>query len=318
MSRAGIAFVIITSLCVSACQKNNISPSKSALISSNDTLITDTLIGDTSVFDTLSYGDTIYSASVTGTERRIYPVVRPAKPGYFMASLPGLDIDSITGRINISKSESGLRYEVFYVSAAKEFIASTTITISGVDYQDRIYDLSSGLPEDQYAAPIFNMTPGAPLPCTYTGNGALCKFDETDINGDNIPDYIGANNSKLIIDTLTGIIDLKKSLAAGVFGPVPPGSTPMFLNGRKKDVTIYYRLGDGNTRTLKKITIRLVYYQSKALIPESMQLEINSRNQRYLLQPGSAASTDDDLLTLAYYYYSTPKRPPLIVLVSGY
>jgi hypothetical protein len=313
MSRAGIAILFVTFLCVLACQKNNISTSESAFIASNDTLITDTLINDTSVFDTLSYGDTIFSASIIGNERRIYPVIRPGKPGYFMASLPGLDIDSITGRINISRSESGLRYEVFYVSQAKTIIASTSITITGVDYQDRIYDLNSASPEQQFAVPIYNMSPGLPLPCA--SGISDCKFDETDLNGDLIPDIIGARNSKLVIDTASGVIDLKKTLDAGIFG-APPLGNPAALNGRKKDVTIYYRLKDGNTRSLKKITIRLVYYQSRALIPESMQLEINNRNQRYVLQPGSSASSGDDLLALAYYY-STPKRPPLIVIVSS-
>jgi len=267
--------------------------------------------------DTLSYGDTLFSASVTGNEKKIIPLIRPSKPGYFAASSPGLELDSATGRINLSKSESGLRYEVYYLSFNKDVIASTSITVSGIDYQDGIYDLSSDAPEQQFVAPIYDMSPGAPLPCN-NGNGQLCKFDETDLNGDNIADYIGANNSKLIVDTSTGVIDLKKSLEAGVFGPVPPGSGLSFLNGRKKDVTIYYRLSDSNTRTLKKITLRLVYFQSRALVPESMQLEIDSRNKRYLLEPGSAASGSDvDQLTLSYYYYSTPKRPPLIVIVSG-
>jgi hypothetical protein len=314
MSRAGIAILFVTFLCELACQKNNISTSESAFIASNDTLIADTLVNDTSAFDTLSYGDTIFSASVIGNEKRIYPVIRPGKPGYFMANLPGLDIDSITGRINISRSESGLRYEVFYVSQTKTILASTSITITGIDYQDRIYDLSSGSPEQQFAVPIYNMSPGLPMPCA-TG-ASDCKFDETDLNGDLTPDIIGARNSKLAIDTASGIIDLKKSLEAGIFG-APALGNPAALNGRKKDVTIYYRLKDGNTRSLKKITIRLVYYQSVALIPESMQLEINSRNQRYVLEPGSASSSGDDLLTLAYYYYSTPKRPPLIVIVSS-
>jgi hypothetical protein len=313
MRRAGYAFSAIAFLFVLACQKSNLSSSESlAFISLNDTLINSAL-----VTDTLSYGDSVFSASVVGTEKRILPTIRPLQPGRFAASLPGLDLDTITGRINISRSESGLRYQVYYLSPTNKLIASTSVTIAGIDYQDRIYDLSSNAPEEQFATPIYNMRPGTPLPCSYIGTSNLCKFDETDINGDYIPDYIGANNSKLIIDTLTGVIDLKKSLAAGVFGPVLPGTSPTILNGRKKDVTIYYRLGDGDTRMLKKITVRLVYFQSRALIPASMQLEIDSRNQRYLLMPGSASSSGDDYFARLTDYYSTPKRPPLIVIVSG-
>lgn len=306
MSRAGIAFGAISFLLILACQKNNLSSSESRnSVTSKDVLLT----------DSLSYGDSVFSASVTGLDRRVSPLTRPSQPGYFIANLPGLDLDSASGRINLSKSESGLRYEVYYVSFEKQVIAATSVTVSGIDYKDSIYDLSDTA-EEQFAAPIYNMDPTANLPCNNLENGSVCKFDETDINGDNVPEYTGANNSKLIIDTTTGSIDLKKSLAAGVFGPVPPGTTSTFLNGRRKDVTIYYRLGDSNTRTLKKITVRLVYFQSRAMIPESMQLEINSRNKRYTFQPGSAASSGDDITSLTYYY-STPKRPPLIVIVSG-
>ena len=93
------------------------------------------------------------------------------------------------------------------------------------------------------------------------------------------------------------------------------------MNGRKKDVSIYYGLSDGATRTLKRITVRLVYYQSKAMIPESMTLEINSRNQRYQTNAITAngGSGSNSLTSLIYYTTTTlkPKRPPLIVIVSG-
>jgi hypothetical protein len=307
MSRAGIAYVSIAFLFLLACQKNNLSNSESDFTSSNDILLAD------SQSNRLSYGDSVFSASVVGTEKLICPVSRPSQPGYF-ASGPGLDLDSITGRINVSESESGLRYRVYYLSKANQPIDSTTITISGIDYKDRIYYVASGTAEERFVAPVYNMTPSLPLPCANAGDNPGCKFDETDLNGDHIPDITGANSNKLIIDTATGIIDLKQSLDAGLFGP-PAGPNPA-INGRRKDITIYYRLNDSDTRTLKKITVRLVYFQSRALIPESMQLEISSRSQSYLVQPGSAASSGDDLTSLLYYY-STPKRPPLIVIVSG-
>ena len=231
MSRAAIAYVLFFLLCIIACQKNNLSTSKSAFTSSNDVLLSD------SQANFLSYGDSIFSASVVGNEKKILPVSKPFQPGYFAANLPGLDLDSASGRINISKSESGLRYRVYYLSLDNQPIDSTIIVISGVDYQDRIYDLSSSAPEEQVAVPIFDMSPGLPLPCT-SGNGPGCKFDETDLNGDNLPDVVGANNSKLVIDTASGVIDLKKSLDAGIFG-APVAANPAAMNGRKKDVSIY-------------------------------------------------------------------------------
>src|SRR5690349_3770681 len=114
MSRAGIAFGLLAFLFILACQKSDLSTSVSTVFSSNDTLLNDTLLNDTLLIDSpsirLSYGDSIFSASVTGNEKRVFPVSKPGQPGFFAANLPGLDLDSITGRINLSKSESGLRY----------------------------------------------------------------------------------------------------------------------------------------------------------------------------------------------------------------
>ena len=87
------------------------------------------------------------------------------------------------------------------------------------------------------------------------------------------------------------------------------------VNGKRKDVTFFYRLNDGSNRVLNKITLRLVYYQSKALIPESMSLEINSRNDRY--QVLGTTTTETGLLTYYTTTYYKPKRPPLIVIVSS-
>lgn len=300
MSRAVIAITIIASVFVFACQKKDTaSPVAGPLGFLNNIILS----------DSLSYDDSIFYTSVTGSEKNVFPVSRPSENGYFAANIPGLDIDSVTGRINISKSESGIRYLVYYLSPSNQPLYSTPVTISGIDYQDRIYDISSNDPENEMAMPIYNMTHGLPVPCSNSNSGQGCRFDETDFNNDGIEDSPGANRNKLIVDVNNGSINLKESFLAGVFGL-------NLFNGKKKDVTIYYRLDDGSNRTLNKITIRLVYFQSRAFIPESMTLEINSRNERYQ-QIGTTSSTEFG--TLLYYTTTTtkPKRPPLIVIVSG-
>jgi hypothetical protein len=299
MSRAVIAVAILIIFFIAACQKkDSSSPSALAISTSNNDLVT----------GQLSYGDSIFYTSVTGTDKRVYPVSRPADSGYFASSLPGLDLDSLTGRINITKSESGLRYVVYFLSYNNQPLDSTVVIISGIDYADHVYNVGSGAPEDQFALPVYNMAPGLPIPCS-DSSGRGCKFDETDFNDDSIEDIPGANRNKLIVDKNNGTIDLAKSFEAGVFGQY-------LFNGRKKDVSIYYRLNDGSSRTLNKITIRLVYFRSAAMIPESMMLEINSRNQRY---QQNGPTTETQFGTLLYYTtYSRPKRPPLIVIVSSY
>ena len=297
MGRAGIAICIISSVIVFACQKKD---------TASRGEVSSTSLNNVTLSNTLSYGDSLFYTSVTGAEKIVFPVSKPSETGYFASSLPGLHLDSATGRINISRSESGLRYIVYYLSTQNQLIASATVTISGIDYQDRIYDISSNESGNQVAVPIYNMTPGLGLPCTNL-SGQVCIFDETDFNNDGIEDIPGANRNKLAVDVNNGSINLKESFMAGVFGP-------FLFNGKRKDVTIYYRLDDGSNMALNKITIRLVYFRSRAFIPESMSLEINSRNERY--QQITSASTAFG--TLLYYTTTTkPKRPPLIVIVSG-
>ena len=149
--------------------------------------------------------------------------------------------------------------------------------------------------------PIYNMAISMGVPDS-------SEFDETYINADTIEDVPGAVRNKLMVNKKDGTINLKESFEAGVFGVAP-------VNGKRKDVTFFYRLNDGSNRVLNKITLRLVYYQSKALIPESMSLEINSRNDRY--QVLGTTTTETGLLTYYTTTYYKPKRPPLIVIVSS-
>ena len=299
MIRAGLTVGTFAFLFVLACQKKDTASSEALSMSS---------LNHIELTNELTYSDSIFYPSGIGTGKIISPISKPVDSGYFAASLPGLELDSATGRINTSRSESGLRYMVYYLSMKNEPIDSTPVTISGIDYTDHVYDFSQDTSAEQLAIPVYNMNPDLPLPCNNGGNGQGCKFDETDLNYDGLEDIPGANRNKLFVDVTNGTIDLKKSLNAGVFGLNP-------FNGKRKDVMIYYRLNDGSGRVLNKITVRLVYFRSRAMIPESMLLEINSRNTRYQ-QNGI---TSDVTSSLSYYTTTTtkPKRPPLIVIVSG-
>ncbi len=290
MMRAGLAICSTVLLFLIACQKKDSTLSEASSVAS---------LNDATLPGTLSYGDSIFYTALTGTSKVIFPLSKPADSGFFASNLPGIELDSASGRINVSRSETGLRYKVYYVSLLSyQPIDSTSITISGIDYKDGVYDISSS---DTTAFPIYNMVTEASIP-------ENSEFDETDLNNDNIEDIPGANRNKLMVNTHDGTINLKESFLKGVFGPT-------LFNGKKKDITIFYRLNDGSNRVLNKITIRLVYFQSRALIPESMSLEINSRNDRY--QVLGTTTTETGLLTYYTTTYYKPKRPPLIVIVSS-
>lgn len=290
MMRAGIAIGTFAIFFFIACQKKD---STSTETSSLTTLNNITFEGP------LSYGDSIFYPTFTGPTKMVFPISKPADSGFFASDIPGIELDSATGKINLAKSESGLRYKVYYVSLLSyQPIDSTSITISGIDYKDAIYDISGA---DTLASPVYNMSDSLVIP-------ANSEFDETYINTDTIEDIPGANRNKLIVNRIDGTINLKESFDAGVFGLLPS-------NGKKKDVTFLYRLNDGSNRVLNKITIRLVYFQSRAFIPESMLLEINSRNERYEVL--GTTSPETDMLTYYTTTYYKPKRPPLIVIVSS-
>ena len=201
MMRAGFAICSTVLLFLIACQKKDSTLSEASSVAS---------LNDATLPSTLSYGDSIFYTALTGTSKVIFPLSKPADSGFFASNLPGIELDSASGRINVSRSETGLRYKVYYVSLLSyQPIDSTSITISGIDYKDGVYDISSS---DTTAFPIYNMVTEASIP-------ENSEFDETDLNNDNIEDIPGANRNKLMVNTHDGTINLKESFLKGVFGP---------------------------------------------------------------------------------------------------
>ena len=115
---------------------------------------------------------------------------------------------------------------------------------------------------DTLATPFFNADPNISSVCDpsdesdYPGNGNgggndKCEFDDgsDDDNGngsaDEPPPGQRANDQKVRVRTKSGVINLKKTLGDGAFGPNPQ-------NGDRKEVTIYYRLNDCSSKSLQK------------------------------------------------------------------
>ena len=282
----------------------------------------------------LSYGDTIFYLKNQHVDYSILPFSKPNTPGYFKANPLGLVLDSITGRINVTQSETGLRYKVYYLSPTDERIDSVKLVISGIDYADGIYELRSTPVAYDTAFPIYNARPKLPLPCPSDDDDdddddggddddQDCVFDETDLNNDGNDDVPGVIQDKLLIDIKQGTIDLEASFHAGVFGSSDPA------NGVTKDFTLYYRLNDSSNRALNKIIVRLYHFKKRSDIPHWLLNELNNKNNlaaeinsgvsfyndtpnslsgNSIQSPSSANSTTSVV--------SKPKRPPLIIIVS--
>ncbi|MGZ5247800.1 MAG: hypothetical protein ACXWCR_11885, partial [Flavitalea sp.] len=228
----------------------------------------------------LSYGDTLFYLKNQLGNYFILPKTKPAGTGVFKSIPLGLVINSTTGRINITQSETGIRYKIYYVAPNGNILDSVKLVISGIDYKDAIYEIARTPNAYDTAFPIYNARPGLKLPC---GDGDddddddddddnQCVFDETDLNNDGNDDIAGVIQDKLLVDIKNGTIDVEASFHAGIFGSSNPA------NGVNKDFTFYYRIQDASNRALNKITVRVYHYKRKRDIPKSLLDTLNLRN----------------------------------------
>jgi hypothetical protein len=264
----------------------------------------------------LSYGDSIFYYKNQTAPYTVLPISKPATSGYFKAIPLGLSLDSVTGRINVMQSVSGVRYKIFYLSSATKLpVDSVKIVISGIDYADGIYEIARTANRYDTAFPIYNARPQLALPCgddDEDDDGDLddddneCIFDETDLNDDGNDDIAGVNQDKLLVDKKKGFIDVEASYHAGVFG-----SSSNVPNGVTKDFTYYYRLQDSSNLALQQITVRLYHYKRYADIPQWLLNELGKRNN-YLANINSREFEAGRIIN----YFA--KRPPLIIVVSSY
>ncbi len=199
-------------------------------------------------------------------------------PGKYFALPQGLVIDEATGAINVSKSECGARYMVGFVKSGSSDTCFKELIIGGVNYVDSIYVLSNN---DTLAIPYFNADPSGTPFCDASddndyppkGSGSSnannkCEFDNE------LPPGQRANDQHVKVRTISGIINLKRSLDEGMFGATPK-------NGDSKDVTIYYRLSDCSNKALQKIKVRLIYYDKKSSIPQNLINDVKSKRNDF-------------------------------------
>lgn len=231
------------------------------------------------------YGDTIiFPQPTSGSDYIVTPVNNPG-PGKYLSWPVGMVLDSTTGAIDVTASETGLMYVIGYVKAGTSDTCLSTLIIGGASYADSIYILSEGQTQ---AVPYFDANPDYLSLCS-SGNG--CSFDVTG----------SAAKAKVIVDKSTGVIDLEKTLngtglLGGAFGLLP-------LNGQTVTTTIYYRLNDPSNDALQSINVQLVYYADKSLINSLLLSTVLSRLDNLLL--GTEISS------------TTNPRPPLIVIVRN-
>ncbi|MBS1600679.1 MAG: hypothetical protein JST75_20825 [Bacteroidetes bacterium] len=232
------------------------------------------------------YGDSIIFPQPTANDYIVSSINNPGSGKYF--SWPaGMVIDSLTGAINVTKSETGLRYAIGFVKNGTTDTCMQNLIIGGAAYMDSVYVLADN---QTTSSPYFDANPfQAPVCDGSNVSGSGCQFDITN----------DAKNKKIIVDKNTGVIDLKKTLdgtllgLGGAFGLIP-------ADGQIVETTIYYRLNDASNNALQHITVQLMYFNSKSSINtglvNSLLLKVNN------------------VLTGNLISKTTNPRPPLIII----
>lgn len=240
------------------------------------------------------YGDSIiYAQPKVGGDFFVQPINNIGVEGTYLSWPDGLLINHATGAINVSQSETGVRYKIGFIKKGSTDTCVNQLIVGGMTYLDAIYVLDQN---DTLARPIFNANPALVSICDGSGDNDYpdsnatgnnkCSFDEA------APGQ-KANDQKLRVRTRSGIINLKKSLADGLFGPV-------LKNGDFKRVPIQYRLNDGSNQAVQTITVQVMYYDKVSSIPASLQQEVTGKRTNML----------------SYQIVNGKPRPPYLVIAG--
>ena len=229
------------------------------------------VVNSTTCANAPNYGDSIvYLKPKKSGDFFVVPVNNNGVNGTYFSWPEGLKLNKNTGAINLSQSETGVRYNIAFIKKGTTDTCVSQLIVGGITYLDAVYDLKKN---DTLAKPVFNADPFTSPVCDASddtdypdnnGNGNnKCVFDD-DSPGQR------ANDKKLRVRTKSGIINLRKSVEDGLFGKNPK-------NGDSKMVQIRYNLNDASRKANQKISVQLVYYENVSDIPSQMQKDIDGK-----------------------------------------
>ena len=288
------AAIVLLFICgIIACSKENTATNKS-------TAFTNSNISIASVCDRFAYPDTIFYPKTSSTDYIVKPLhIQDGKYGSFPDVMK---IDRNSGAINITKSETGLKYIVWFIPNGTKDTCKKFVTISGINYTDSIFTLNN---KSSVSIPVYNANTQQSIACNGT-----CSFGQNLIK------------QGVAVNKLTGIIDLKQTLLNGALGANPQ-------NGTFKDYVMQYKIGDKSNDALNSISFRLYYYKLKSQIPDSLINILNAKKSQVLLDDDTDADDDHLLAGMQYNINSftsttnrqhdageTRCRPPYIIVTQ--
>ena len=227
-----------------------------------------------------NYPDSIFYLKETATDYIVKPL--KVQSGTYGSFPSGLSINPVSGAINVTKSETGLRYIVWFVPGGSSDTCKRFITISGINYLDSIYTLKPGV--TTLALPVFNAKFATGTITARHGGEEETEaeyddgLDDDDKDGfaDEPPAGQQIKPKGVALNKSTGRINLNKTVTNGVFGTTP-------VSGAFRDFILNYRIySDSSKGTLNKLTLRMYYFKNKASIPLSLRKEIKAKRDLLL------------------------------------
>lgn len=232
----------------------------------------------------LSYGDSILHLKTSGSSV-YFPTEH--RTGTYSAFPEGIDINDVTGAINLDNSETGLRYRITHTSPDGT-VTTTMVVLSGINFPDWYHRFSQN---DTMSIPLYNARTANILPVS----GSV--FDEGNI----------ANSGGCSIRTDNGKINLAQCVRNGVFG-----STPQ--NNVRRDFDIIYRLNDNSNKSQNRIRVRLYWYNTMADVPaDVLELMQVRQDEGVFLRNGNSNVTN----TTSIVSRVSKPRPPCIVIIAN-
>ncbi|MES2730725.1 MAG: hypothetical protein V4714_03220 [Bacteroidota bacterium] len=205
-----------------------------------------------------------------GGDNKIRPINRPPCEGFFSAYPSSLAIDQYTGEIDLSKSNTGVRYTIVFTDCDKRE-SSARLIISGIDYDSRIFSLSSTKQEEYIAKPFYN---AHPKNWEYKG-----KFNIIPKEPKPTADLQG-----LVIDPDTGQVDLKATILNGALGfgdKTNAQGQRLPANGASKEFKIYYELEDDSKNALNYTPFVIHFFNTREDIPKDLIDKVDHRRTAF-------------------------------------
>jgi hypothetical protein len=313
-NNSGIALLILALFSMISCINREEFKLKEQSVEGNS-ITKNGFVGNTFNCNNFSYSDSLYFINID-PQQIILPVNQLS--GTFTSFPEGLDLDSITGAIDINKSETGLKYRIDFQPSNNAPSCSYFLSIAGINYLDEIFVLDQG---QRFAQAIYNGNPAGIIPCSDDeeeeeeedddeeeedeeddddDDDESCKFDIDGPDGNKLADF------GVSIDHINGEIDMLETLEEETFGENP-------ISGDQRDFTLYYRISDESLSALNKIDLRIYYFETMADVPQELITEIQEKRDLILSSGHSGynlrTTQDSDVL-------KRKPRPPYLVIVA--